>query len=134
MIYFRARGMLVAMDGHALLGDIGIYSTCVGDGGPRTYRRRGKPLPEAYLPGRFFARLPGAARAAIVRAVNGGAPLAPWFLRAVVDDEEPRVAIPDPPVDRRWSCRGRWSIPPPSVPQRMASSPTGSRSEVPKRA
>lgn len=104
------------MDGHATLGEIALYSTVVGDGGPRAYRRRGKELPEKYLPGRFLAGLRAAERADVVRAANDGSTPAPWFLRYVVDEEEPRMAVPPPPVDRRWSCRGRWSTPPATRP------------------
>ena len=98
------------MDGHALLGDIAIYSSVVGDGGPRGYRRRGRELPEKYLPGRWLVKQAPEARAAVVRAVSSSMLPAPWFLRCVVD-EEPRFVLPPPPVDRRWSCRGRWSTP-----------------------
>jgi hypothetical protein len=111
--------MLVRMDGHALLGDIALYSSVCGDGGPWGYRRRGKSLPEKYLPGRFLAGMRSDARADVVRAVNATKTSpAPWFLRYVVDEEEPRVAVPPLPVDRRWSCRGRWSTPPASVARR----------------
>lgn len=73
------------MNGHALLGDIAIYSCVVGDGGPRNYRRRGVPLPEKYLPGRFFAGLRPELRAAVTRAVNLPTSPAPWFLRQIVE-------------------------------------------------
>ena len=101
--------MLDRMDGHALLGDIAFYAGSIGDGGPRAYRRRGKSLPEKYLPGRFLAGLRPELRMSVVRAVNAKTLPAPWFLRHVVDEEESRVALPPLPVDRRWSCRGRWS-------------------------
>jgi len=112
------------MDGHALLGDIGVYAGIVADGGPRAFRRRGKPLPEKYLPGRFLTGLRPELRAAVVRAVNDAATTpAPWFLRyavTVIDE----AALPPPPVDRRWSCRGRWSTPtiaaPSAIPIRRA--------------
>jgi hypothetical protein len=103
--------MLGRMDGHALISDIAMFSCMVGDGGPRGYRRRGKPLPEKYLPGRFLSGMRPELRASIVRAVNGEAAPSPWFLRLVVDEEEPCVALPPPPVDRRWCRRGRWSSP-----------------------
>lgn len=74
------------MDGHALLGQIAIYSCIVGDGGPRGYRRRGKELPEKYLPGRWLAKQSPEDRAAVVRAVNAGKEPSPWFLRLVVED------------------------------------------------
>jgi hypothetical protein len=99
------------MDGHVLIGHIALCSS-VGDGGPRSCRRRGKPLPEKYLPGRFLAGLQADARADVVRCVNApSAPPAPWFLRLVVDGEEPSAALPPPPHDRRWCRRGRWSAP-----------------------
>lgn len=104
--------MLARMDAHALLGDVALYSALVGDGGPRACRRRGKELPEKYLPGRFLAGLHPEVRTDLVRAVNDQTTSpAPWFLRYVVDEEDPRAALPPPPVDRRWSCRGRWSMP-----------------------
>ncbi len=99
--------MLVRMDGHALLGSIALYSSIVGDGGPRGYRRRGTPLPEKYLPGRFLAGMRPDRRADVVRAVSTSAQPAPWFLRQLVDDDEP--TLPGPPVDRRWCARGRWA-------------------------
>lgn len=100
------------MDGHALLGQLALYSSIVGDGGPRAFRRRGKELPEKYLPGRYLARLGPDERAAVTRAALAAVPPAPWFLRLVVDvDTEARVAVPEPPVDRRWCRRGRWSLP-----------------------
>jgi hypothetical protein len=73
------------MDGHALLGDIALYSSIVGDGGPRSYHRRGSPLPEKYLPGRFLAGLRPELRADVVRAVNEPMPPAPWFLQLVIE-------------------------------------------------
>lgn len=104
--------MLDRMDAHALLGHVALCSGIIGDGGPRAYRRRGKPLPEKYLPGRFLADLRPEVRADVVRAASAKTLPAPWFLRLVVGmDEEPRVALPPPPVDRRWSCHGRWSTP-----------------------
>lgn len=104
--------MLDRMDGHTLLGHLAACSSMIGDGGPRGYRRRGKPLPEKYLPGRFLADLRPSVRADVVEAANAKTLPAPWFLRLVVgEDEEPRVALPAPPVDRRWSHRGRWSTP-----------------------
>jgi hypothetical protein len=111
--------MLVRMDGHTLLGNIALCATIVGDGGPRTYRRRGKPLPEKYLPGRFLASLLPDARAEVVHAVNEGASPAPWFLRLVVDEEKwaPIVRPPDL-VDRRWCRHGRWSTPAVSASRR----------------
>jgi hypothetical protein len=99
------------MDGHALIGDIAMFSCMVGDGGPRGYRRRRSPLPEHYLPGRFLARLSLENREAITRAVNSAVDLAPWFLRVVVDEDERRALVPPEPVDRRWSTRGRWATP-----------------------
>ena len=103
-------GMISCMDGHALLGHLALCSGLIGDGGPRAYRRRGKPLPEKYLPGRFLAAIAPDVRASVVEAANAKTSPAPWFLRLVVDEEVPIVALP-PPVDRRWSCRGRWSTP-----------------------
>lgn len=97
------------MDGHTLLGDLAIYSTCIGDGGPRGYRRRGAPLPEKYLPGRFLAGLRPDVRADVVHAANDKSSPAPWFLRIVVDEGEHCVALPPPPVDWRWGRHGRWS-------------------------
>lgn len=100
------------MDGHALLGDIAIHAGIIGDGGPRSYHRRGKPLPEKYLPGRFLAGLRPEVRADVVRAVNAAKTLpAPWFLHHVVDEEPRRFAVPPLPVDRRWCRHGRWSTP-----------------------
>jgi hypothetical protein len=99
------------VDGHALIGHIALFSGLIGDGGPRAYRRRGSALPEKYLPGRFLAGLQSELRAAVVRAANDGTLPAPWFLRYVVDEEEPRAPTPPPPVDRRWSRRGRWALP-----------------------
>ena len=100
------------MDAHATLGDIALHADIVGDGGPRAFRRRRKPLPEKYLPGRFLAGLLPERRASVVHAVSVKTSPAPWFLRLVVGmEEEPRVALPPLPVDRRWSCRGRWSTP-----------------------
>lgn len=102
--------MLDCMDGHALIGDIALYSSIISDGGPRMFKRRGVPLPEKYLPGRFLAGLRPHLQAAVVRAVNEEMSPAPWFLRQIVDEEEPRVAVPPPPLDRRWSSHGRWSL------------------------
>jgi hypothetical protein len=99
------------MDGHALLGDLALFSCLVGDGGPRGFRRRGTPLPERYLPGRFLAGLRPDARARVVQAANAKSSPAPWFLRQIVDEEESRVPVPPEPVDRRWCRRGRWAIP-----------------------
>jgi hypothetical protein len=99
------------MDGHELLGHLALCSGLIGDGGPRSYRRRGSPLPEKYLPGRFLAGLRPEVREDVVRAANAQTAPAPWFLRLVVDEQEHRAAVPPPPVDRRWSCRGRWSTP-----------------------
>jgi hypothetical protein len=104
--------MLDRMDGHTLLGHLAACSGMIGDGGPRGYRRRGKQLPEKYLPGRFLSDLRPEVRADVVEAANAKTSPSPWFLRLVVgEDEEPRVALPAPPVDRRWSRRGRWSTP-----------------------
>lgn|SRR5512143_4191659 len=97
------------MNGHALLGEIALYSTLIGDGGPRAYRRRGSDLPGKYLPGRFLAGLRQDERASVVRAVNDETPPAPWFLKCVIDEEAPRAVMPPPPVDRRWARRGRWA-------------------------
>ena len=99
------------MDGHTLLGHLAGCSEMIGDGGPRGYRRRGRPLPEKYLPGRFLAGLRPDDRSDVVAAANARTSPAPWFLRLVVGwDEEPRAAIPAPPVDRRWARRGRWAL------------------------
>jgi hypothetical protein len=104
--------MLDRMDGHTLLGHLAACSSIIGDGGPRSYRRRGTPLPEKYMPGRFLTDLRPDVRADVVLAANAQTSPAPWFLRLVVGEvEEPRVALPAPPVDRRWSGRGRWSTP-----------------------
>lgn len=73
-------------DAHKMLGDIGIYSSVVGDGGPRMYRQRGKDLPDKYLPGRFFSRMDGASRAACIHAVTS--PPADWWVRHVVSMTE----------------------------------------------
>lgn len=97
------------MNGHALLGEIALYSTIVGDGGPRGYRRRGSALPEKYLPGRFLASLRPADRASVVCAASDKTLPAPWFLKYVIAEEAHRVAMPLPPVDRRWARRGRWA-------------------------
>jgi hypothetical protein len=100
------------MDAHALLGDIALRSCIIGDGGPRGFRRRGRSLPEKYLPCRFLADLRPEVRASVTRAANTKTSPAPWFLRLIVGmDEDPHVALPRSPVDRRWSCRGRWSTP-----------------------
>lgn len=99
------------MDGHALLGDIASYSCILGDGGPRSFRRRGSPLPEKYLPGRFLSDLRSEIRTAVTRAANARTSPASWFLRLVVMDEAPRAELPPLPVDQRWSRRGRWSTP-----------------------
>jgi hypothetical protein len=105
--------MLDRMDGHALLGHLALCAGIIGDGGPRAYRRRGSPLLEKYLPGRFLAGLRPEIRADVVQAANTTQTSpAPWFLRLVVDEQEHRVALPSPPIDRRWSCRGRWSATP----------------------
>lgn len=99
------------MDGHALLGHL-AFCASLGDGGPRAYRRRGKPLPDKHLPGRFLAGLRPEVRADVVRAANAAASPAAWFVRLVVgEDEQPRGALPPPPADRRWSSCGRWSTP-----------------------
>ena len=112
--------MLGRMD-HALLGHLALCSGIIGDGGPRGFRRRGKPLPEKYLPGRFLAGLTPDERASVVEAANAETSPAPWFLRHVVgEEEEPRAALPAPLVDRRWSCRGRWSTPVASSRRRKA--------------
>lgn len=118
--------MIDCMDGHTLLGHLAACSGIIGDGGPRAYRRRGKELPEKYLPGRFLAGLRPEVRDEVIEAANAKTSPAPWFLRlAVGEDEEPRVALPAPPVDQRWACRGRWSTPASSVrrtrEQRIAS-------------
>lgn len=97
------------MNGHALLGEIALYSNLVGDGGPCGYRRRGSALPEKYLPGRFLASLRPADRASVVRAASDKMPPAPWFLKYVIDEEASRAVTPTPLVDRRWARRGRWS-------------------------
>ncbi len=73
------------MDGHALLVDAVVLASLVGDGGPRRYRQRGKPLPEKYLPGRYFGELHPKQRAAITRAVNSTVSPAPWFLRQIIE-------------------------------------------------
>lgn len=100
------------MDGHALLGELALYSVNCADGGPRGCRRRGAQLPEKYLPGRFLAGMRAEARAAVVRAVNNKATVpAPWFLSIVTDEVQHRYALAPPPRDRRWSCRGRWATP-----------------------
>jgi hypothetical protein len=118
--------MIGRMDGHTLLGHLAACSGMIGDGGPRHYRRRGKPLPEKYLPGRYLAGLLPNAREEVVEAANAKMLPAPWFLRLVVsEDEEPHVALPSPPVDRRWSCRGRWSTPAASVLTRGACGSRG---------
>jgi hypothetical protein len=104
--------MLDHMDGHTLLGHLTVCSSTIGDGGPRRYRRRGKPLPEKYLPGRFLSDMHPAVHAVVVEAANAKTSPAPWFLNFVVgEDEEPRVELPALPLDRRWSRRGRWSTP-----------------------
>ncbi len=113
--------MIIRMDGHVLLGDIALRAGVIGDGGPRAYRRRGKPLPEKYLPGRFLAGLRPEVRASVVRAANAKPSPTPCFLRCVADEQGPRVAVPPPPVDRRWGCRGRWSTPPASATRRRES-------------
>ena len=103
--------MIIRMDGHALLGHL-AFCASLGDGGPRAYRRRAKQLPEKYLPGRFLAGLSPEVRADVVRAANAEASPAPWFVRLVVgEDAQPRAPLPPPPADRRWSTRGRWSVP-----------------------
>ena len=108
-----------SMNGHALLGHLAVCSGLIGDGGPRRYRSRGKPLPEKYLPGRFLSGLMPDVRASVVEAANAKTSPALWFLRLVVgEDEEPRVSLPPPPVDRRWSCRGRWSTSTTAFPRR----------------
>lgn len=113
--------MLDRMDGHALLGHLAMCSGLIGDGGPRSFRRRRSPLPEKYLPGRFLSGLRPDVRADVVEAANTKTLPAPWFLRLVVgEDEEPRAALPLPPVDRRWSCHGRWSTPLVSSPRKRA--------------
>lgn len=81
----RLDGSFMWMDGHALLVEAIVLSSLVGDGGPRRYRQRGRPLPEKYLPGRYFAKLRPEHRAAIARAVNSATPLAPWFLRQIIE-------------------------------------------------
>lgn len=81
------------MDVHALLGHLALCSDIIGDGGPRAYLRRGKPLPEKYLPGRFVSGLRADVRAAVVIAANTKTQPAPWFLRLVIDDEQPRVNL-----------------------------------------
>jgi hypothetical protein len=99
--------------GHALLGSVAFSDYFGHDGGPRGYRRRGSALPEKYLPGRFLMSMRQEDRADVVNAVNAAPPPAPWFLRALgVDEAEHRVSLPPPPADQRWSCRGRWSMPP----------------------
>ena len=103
-------GKLDRMDAHELLGDLAAYSCIIGDGGPRGFRRRGAPLPEKYLPGRFLAGIHPDVRAEVVRAANTRTSPAPWFLRLIIDADEPNVELPSPPVDRRWSCCGRWSL------------------------
>lgn len=110
------------MDGHAFLGHLTLYADLVADGGPRGYRRRKSSLPEKYLPGRCLAGLRPDDRARVVRAVNAKTPLAPWFLRQVVADEQPAYSWPMPPepVDRRWCRRGRWSTPPHKAPATQA--------------
>lgn len=104
--------MLSRMDAHAMLGQIAQYSYVVGDGGPRGYRRRGKELPEKYLPGRLFAQQDPEVRAALVRAVDPQTPQpAAWFLRSVIDEGEPHALLPAPPVDRRRWTHGRLGAP-----------------------
>jgi hypothetical protein len=98
------------MDGHELLGHLALCAGIVGDGGPRAFRSRGKPLPEKYLPGRFLTGLAADERAAVVQAANAPTSPAPWFLRQVVGlDDHRNTLLPPPPLDRRWSCRGRWA-------------------------
>ena len=100
------------MDGHALLGEIALFSDMVYDGGPRGFRRRKTPLPEKYLPGRYLAGLRPDNRASVVQAASAKTPPALWFLRAVVEDAPPRWPLPPAPTDRRWCRRGRWALPP----------------------
>ena len=98
------------MDGHQLVYDLTMYTCIVADGGPRGYRRRGVVLPEKYLPGRFLAGLRPEVRADVVRAVNTTSQPAPWALQLMIGaDAEPRVALPEAPIDRRWSTHGRWA-------------------------
>ena len=113
--------MIGRMDGHALLGHLALCSGIIGDGGPRAFRRRGKPLPEKYLPGRFLAGIAPDVRASVVEAANTKTSPAPWFLRLVVGEDKEPHAVLQPPIDRRWSCRGRWSTPLASAPRKRSA-------------
>lgn len=98
------------MDAHTLLGDIVLYSGIIGDGGPRSFRRRRLLMPDRYLPGRFLAGLKPGVRESVVIAANTKTPPAPWFLRLVVSlDEEPRTPLTLPSIDQRRRRRGRWA-------------------------
>jgi hypothetical protein len=112
------------MDGHALLGEIALFSCIVGDGGPRGFRRRKTPLPEKYMPGRFLAGLRPDDRSRVVEAACARTTPAPWFLRSVIDEESPRWLLPPEPVDRRWCRRGRWASPPHKAPATQAQAVT----------
>lgn len=113
--------MLGRMDGHALLGEIAAYATLSYDGGPRGYRRRGSPLPERHLPGRYLAGLRPDYRARVVEAVCDKTTPAPWYLRRVIEEDQPHWAPPPEPVDRRWARRGRWAMPPHEAPAMQAA-------------
>lgn len=75
------------MSGHDYLHDLAIYSSVVGDGGPRGYRRRGSPLPEKYLPGRWWMKQDEATKQRVLKALAGPPP-APWALKLICNEKD----------------------------------------------
>jgi len=88
-------------DAHDLLYSLAIYSTICGDGGPRTYRQRGKELPEQYRPGRYLRMLKEETRKEIIKAVNSKNEVAPWALKEICNEADFWPRLPPAPQSKR---------------------------------